>query len=324
MKFYHDTFKKEFKLAFKKIKEYDNIVVFRHQRPDGDAFGCQLGLAFWLKDSFPTKTIHFVGENSSTYTPNVFREMEVVEDSFFDQKFLAIVCDTGDTKRIDDERFKKADYIIKFDHHPNVEPYGNLNIVANEIPSCCELLADFVFSMGGKKYPMSKLSAMYFYDGLTTDSARFMFASLTPTTFQIASKLLEVGIIPAYDCYAKLYEKDVESLVFQKFVLNNMKFLNGLAYYVLTQKDLDELKINNERGKEHLSLMSNIKGIEIWFCVTEITEKNEWRVSIRSKKIDISGVASKYDGGGHKNASGATLKTLDELPSLIKDLEALL
>ena len=70
--------------------------------------------------------------------------------------------------------------------------------------------------------------------------------------------------------------------------------------------------------------MSNIKGIEIWFCVTEIVEKNEWRVSIRSKKIDISGVAKKYKGGGHMQASGATLSSLDEMPALISDLEELI
>ena len=217
-----------------------------------------------------------------------------------------------------------SDFKIKFDHHPNLDPYGDINIVENEIASCAELIADFIFVMGKNKMPMSKLSATYLYDGMTTDSGRFLFPSVSSVSFRIAAKLLEVGIVPAYDCYQKLYEKDVESLVFQKYVLNNMKFANGVAYYVLTQKDLDELHIDNERGKEHLSLMSNIRGIDIWFCVTEITEKNEWRVSIRSKKIDISGVAQKYKGGGHMQASGATLDTLDQMPDLIKDLEALI
>lgn len=322
---YEKDYKKEYKLALKKIKEYDDIVIFRHQRPDGDAFGSQLGLAYWIKDSFPTKRVHFVGNNSSSYTPNVFPEMEVIDDEYFDNtKFLAIIVDTGDTKRIDDERYQKADFKIKFDHHPNLEPYGDINIVENEIASCAELIADFIFVVGGKKMPMSKLSAMYLYDGMTTDSGRFMFPSVSPITFKIASKLLEVGIVPAYDCYEKLYEKDVESLVFQKFVLNHMVFAKGVAYYVLTQKDLDELHIDNERGKEHLSLMSNIRGIDIWFCVTEIQEKNEWRVSIRSKKLDISQVARKYRGGGHMQASGATILSLDEMPQLIKDLEDLI
>jgi nanoRNase/pAp phosphatase (c-di-AMP/oligoRNAs hydrolase) len=71
--------------------------------------------------------------------------------------------------------------------------------------------------------------------------------------------------------------------------------------------------------------MSGIKGVDIWMCITEISEKNEFRVSIRSKLLDISGVATNYRGGGHKQASGATLYDLEkELPLLIKDLEELI
>ncbi len=322
--YYDKIFKKEFKLALKKIKEYDRICVFRHQRPDGDAFGSQLGLVTWLRDNFPTKSVHYVGEDSLTYSENVFPKMEKVDDSWFDNPFLAIIVDTGDTKRISDDRYKKAQYKIKFDHHPNIEPYGDLNIVANEIAACAELVADFCYTYS-KKYPLSKTACKYFFTGIVTDSGRFVFPSTSKETFNIASMLLESNLKPSKEVYLPLYEKDVESLKFQKFVLNNMVFTpKGVAYYTLMQKDLDELGIDNERGKEHLSLMSNIKNVPIWFCVTEISAKNEFRVSIRSKEIDISTVASKYRGGGHKNASGATLLSMDELPSLIKDLEDLI
>ncbi len=322
--YYDKRFKKEFKLALKKIKEYDRICVFRHQRPDGDAFGTQLGLVTWLRDNFPTKSVHYVGEDSGTYSEKVFPKMEQVDDSWFDNPFLAIIVDTGDTKRISDERYKKAQYKIKFDHHPNVEPYGDLNIVANEIAACAELVADFCYSYS-KKYPLSKASCKYFFTGIVTDSGRFQFPSTTKETFDIAGMLLNSKLQPNKEIYLPLYEKDVESLKFQKYVLNNMVFTSkGVAYYTLMQKDLDELGIDNERGKEHLSLMSNIKNVPIWFCVTEISEKNEFRVSIRSKEIDISVVATKYRGGGHKNASGATILSMDELPSLIKDLEDLI
>ena len=144
------TFKKEFKTALKKIKKYDTIVVFRHQRPDYDAFGTQLGLANWINDSFPTKKVYYVGENHTTFTGDLYPEMHVISDEFFDSKFLAIVVDTGNIDRIDDERYKKADYIIKFDHHPNLDPYGNLNIVANELSSTSELVASFCLSFKKK------------------------------------------------------------------------------------------------------------------------------------------------------------------------------
>lgn len=322
---YEKEFKKEYKLILKAIKEYDNICVFRHQRPDGDAFGTQMGLVTWLKDNFPTKTIHYVGNNTSTYGKDLFPYMEVVEDDFFEKDFLAIIVDTGNTKRIDDDRWQKAKLKVKFDHHPPVEQYGDINVVANEIAACAELIADFCFYYS-KKYPVSKLAATYLATGIITDSGRFQFESANDVTFKTFAKLLECGVLPFKDIYLKLYAKDISSLVFQKFALNNMVFTEGgLAYYILKQKDLDELGIDNERGKEHLSLMSNINGVEIWFCITEISEKNEFRVSIRSKLIDISGVASKYRGGGHKQASGATLYNLEEeLPLMIKDLEELI
>lgn len=322
---YEKDYKKEYKLAIKKIKEFNRIVVFRHQRPDGDAFGSQMGMVTWLKDNFPNKEVHFVGENSITYTDVMYPVMETLDDSFFNQDFLAIVCDTGDTKRIDNENWKKAKYVIKFDHHPAVELYGNINIIENEISSCCELITDFMLFFK-KKYPISKLAAMYLFSGLATDTGRFQFSSVTPYTYQIASYLTSKGIVPIYDIYQKIYLKDVSSLVFQKFVLNHMVFLEkGIAYYILKDEDLKEIGITDERGKEHLSLMSNIKGIHIWMCITEIKEKGEWRVSIRSSRLDISGVASKYHGGGHMQASGATLYDFEkEFPLLVSDLEALI
>ena len=322
---YEKEFKKEYKEILKKIKEYKNICVFRHQRPDGDAFGTQLGLATWLKDNFPSKVVHYVGSNSSTYSDELYPPMEEVDDSFFEQDFLAIIVDTGNTKRIDDERWQKAKFKIKFDHHPAVEQYGDINVVANEIAACAELVADFCFFFE-KKYPLSKLASTYLASGIITDSGRLQFESTTQVTFNTFAKLMDNGVLPFKDIYLKLYAKDKSSLLFQKFVLNNMVFTdNGVSYYTLMQKDLDELGIDNERGKEHLSLMSNINGVDIWFCITEISEKNEFRVSIRSKLIDISGVASKYRGGGHKQASGATLYNLEEeLPLLISDLEDLI
>ncbi len=317
-------FKKEFKQALKQIKKFDHIVVFRHQRPDYDAFGTQLGLVTWLKDSFPYKTIHYVGSNHSTFTGRIYPPMEEVDDKFFDEDFLGIVVDTGNSQRIDDERYQKAKFLIKFDHHPNIEPYGNINIVANELSSCSELVASFCLTFK-KKYPLSLLSSKYFYTGIVGDTGRFLFPSTDKDTLRLSAELLETGLVPSFGVYDVMYEKDIESLNFQRFVLDNMKVSKkGVAYYILEDKDLKELNIDNERGKEHLSLLSNIRNIPIWFCVTEIKEKNEYRVSIRSQKIDISLVASKYHGGGHINASGATIYSLSEVNNLIEDLEELI
>ena len=53
----------------------------------------------------------------------------------------------------------------------------------------------------------------------------------------------------------------------------------------------------------------------------EDVKKGNWRVSLRSGGKDISHIAEKYNGGGHAQASGLKLKSLDELKDLLNDLD---
>ena len=318
------TSSSDVKQILKLIKKYDRIVVFRHQMPDFDAFGTQMGLVTWLKDNFPTKEIRFVGENHVTFTNRIYPEMEVIEDSYFDNKFLAIICDTGNTKRISDSRYTKADFIVKVDHHPNKEPYGNINIVFDQLASCAELMVNILLSFG-KKYVFSKLAASYFYSGIVGDSGRFLYNSTSSHTFEIANELISTGFNLSKDVYQKMYLKQIDDLKVTAYVLSHFKVSkNGVAYYVLPIDIQEKLKITPERGKENVNVFSNIDGIDIWCSVTENPQLGVWKVSVRSKEVAVNGVAEKYAGGGHDNASGCEIKDLKELPKLIKDLDALL
>ena len=84
-----------------------------------------------------------------------------------------------------------------------------------------------------------------------------------------------------------------------------------------------ELNITTERGKENVNLFSNIEGINAWCSITEDPKDNCWRVSIRSKAKAINGVAAKWEGGGHAQASGAKINNLGQLPDFIDDLDQL-
>ena len=69
-----------------------------------------------------------------------------------------------------------------------------------------------------------------------------------------------------------------------------------------------------------VNTMSDIKGVDIWVNFTE-TDKGIL-VEIRSSKFNINPVATKYGGGGHAKASGATLKNKEEAMMLLEDLNA--
>ena len=128
-----------------KIEEFDYIVLFRHQSPDFDAFGCQLGLKSWINDNYPNKIVKAVGNNHVVFSKNLYPHMDIVSDEeLANHEFLAIICDTGDTKRIDDSRYELAKYKIKFDHHPPRELYGDSNFIVDELSSCCELITNVI------------------------------------------------------------------------------------------------------------------------------------------------------------------------------------
>ncbi len=311
-----------YKKVYNAIKKYDKIVIFRHEVPDFDALGSQMGFYIWLKDNFPHKEIHLTGENHVTLTNRLYPEMETINDKWFNEnRFLAIVLDTGNSKRISDQRFQKADFIIKIDHHPNHEPYGNVVIVHEELASCAELVANMLISFHKK---MSKEAAKYFYSGIAGDSGRFLYNSTSSHTFAISKLLLETGIDLSRDVYQKMYQKNIDDLKVTAYVLNNFKVSKGgVAYYVLPDDIQKSLKITAERGKENVNLFANVEGINAWCSITQDTKKDEWRVSIRSKEIPINGVASMFGGGGHEQAAGGKLKDIAELDSLINELDKL-
>ncbi len=70
-----------------------------------------------------------------------------------------------------------------------------------------------------------------------------------------------------------------------------------------------------------VGIMSDIRGVDIWVNFTET--ENGVLCELRSDKYNINPIAVKYGGGGHKKASGATVKNLDEAMKMLSDLDAL-
>lgn len=323
IKEYQKAHKKEFSRVYSAIRRYQKIVVFRHIKPDYDALGTQMGLVTFLKDNFPEKEIHFVGDDHVSFTPRLFPEAERLPNEWFKEPFLAIIVDVGDTDRVADPRFKKAKFIVKMDHHPNKEEIADCGIVDHNLAAASELVVDCL--LGFKGTSISQTAAKYFYTALVGDSGRFQYSSTSAHTFAIASALISTGISIS-DIYLGMYQKKIDDLKVTAYILNHFTVSpHGVAYYLLDTKIQSDLSITTERGKENVNLFSNIEGVNAWCSITEDPNPKEpcWRISIRSKRKDISGVANNWGGGGHAQASGAKIADLSELDQFIKDLDDL-
>lgn len=319
------TFSKEIAELHKLIKKYDRIAIFRHIKPDYDALGTQYGLATWIKDNFPKKEVRCLGDHHPTFTPRIFPESDKLSESWFNTPFLAIIVDVNGQTRVADPRFEKADRIVVMDHHPKCDEYEALRMIDTTTAAASELVVSVLLNFKGK-YKLSKEAARYFYIALVGDSGRFQYSSTTSLTFAVASHLIATGI-RSNDICQEMYQKVIDDLAVTAYVLNNYHISpKGVAYYVLTAEICEKLKITSERGKENVNLFSNIEGIHIWCSITEDPNPNDycWRISIRSKKIPINGVATEFGGGGHEQASGARIDTLDDLDKFIKALDNLI
>ena len=323
---YGARWKKQYAAIFRAIRKWDRIVVFRHLKPDFDAFGSQMGFYRFLKDNFPEKEIHYVGDNHVSFTPRLFPETENLPEEWFKGgNFLAIVCDVGDPDRIADPRFKHAKRIVKIDHHPCKKDIADENhtVCDLEAAAAAELVANLLLHFPGTT--LSKEAARELYIGIVGDSGRFMYSSTSPHTFAIAQALLATGI-DISQIYLEMYEKNLDSLYSLAYVLSNFKVSpHGVAYYCLDKETQERLHITPILGKEHVNTFANIAGIHAWCSITEDPNPKDycWRISIRSKKKDISAIAQKWEGGGHAQASGAKIASLDQLDAFIKDLDDL-
>ncbi len=324
IKAYGQPFKGAYKKIERYIKEAKAIVVYRHIKPDFDALGTQMGLVTFLKDNFPDKEIRFVGDDHVSFTPRLFPVSERLPASFYEsKKFLAIIVDVGDDSRIADPRYKEAEHIVKFDHHPYKEQVAEVEVLDLEAGAASEIVVDFCLHFKGTR--ISKEAARYFYIGLVGDTGCFRYPSTSMHTLTVAGELMASGIDHA-KIIREMFQKKLDDLRSQAYVLNHFYVSeHGVAYYTLPSSVQKELDITPERGKENVNIFSNIEGIGAWCSITEDPDPKDycWRVSIRSKEKDISGVAQKWGGGGHKNASGARIDDIKDLDKFIADLDAL-
>ena len=302
-----------------KIEEYDCICLYRHVNPDYDAFGSQFGMYDLIKNTFSNKTVYMEGDFSSDLVQKFNIEMNI-EKPKFEQPVLGIVLDTANKERIDGESYQQCKEIIKIDHHIVVESYGNINLEDSSASSCSQMVALF---LKNERVHLTSFGAASLYMGIMGDTNRFMYSGTDCRTFEAATYLYNCGF-DMQALYERMYMKKASDLKVNAFLLNHYIEDEGIAYYILKDEDLKALNLSRERGSDYVNILSWVEEYKIWLAITENVKDHNWRVSMRSRHCPVNVVANKYRGGGHAFASGATLLSIDELPSLLKDLKELI
>ena len=300
------------------IEQYDSIVIHRHTRPDMDAIGSQMGLYHLIKTNYPNKVVYVVGdENNLVYKT----KMDIIEDDIF-KNSLSIIIDTAVTHLVSDDRYLLAKDVLVIDHHRNECTIPNVTYFYqdSDYTSACEILADIAKELN---YEVTSVAATYIYGGMVTDTGRFQYISSTNASRVFANASFITKSEPDIkDMYNFLYTEKLADRqakdIFRSFDVTT----NGVAYRkntleMITKSGLGVFGVS--RGM--VNLMAGIEEVPIWVSFTEDNENNKILAEIRSRDITVVDIATKYGGGGHNNACGASLASFEEADLMLKDLD---
>ena len=305
-----------FKNIYKKIKQYDTIVTLRHVGPDPDAVASQLALRDSIKLTFPNKKVYALGNSVSKFKS--YGSLDKVNYSELDD-CLVIALDVPNLYRVDALDNIKYKEMVKIDHHPYEDKFGEVEYVDTTASSTCQMIANLIINT---KLKIDKNIADNLFLGIVSDSDRFLVGSTTKETFEIVYRLInEVGI-DIFSLYPKLYERPINEVKFQGYIANNLTITeNGLAYMKFDTEILKEYDVDTATPSNMINDFNNIKDVYSWVFVTFDEKNNQYKVNIRSRGPIVNEIASKYHGGGHKFACGVKTTEESDIDNLLKDLD---
>ena len=293
------------------IKSSKNILIISHVNPDGDTLGSMCGLCSAILDIYKKRCdMLAISKIPDVYSflPHI-SDVKNVDDVDKSREYdLVINVDVASIERTCDAQilFEKAKFTVNIDHHKTNNAYGDLNFINPDASSTGEVLFDCFRNMDWK---INDDTAVCLYTAILTDTGSFRFDNTKPSTFETASKLVELGVQPS-DIYKRVYESDSKTLVmFQAYCISKAKFLDDdkIAYTVVYKKDMEKFSAGDDCMEGLTEKLRAIVTTRIAFVAKEM-KSGGTKISMRSKFADVAEICAVFGGGGHKFAAGCTIK----------------
>ncbi len=306
-----------FKKIYRKIKKYDEIVIARHIGPDPDAVASQIALRDSIKLTFPDKKVITIGAGVARF--KYLGNLDKMTANTFSNPLL-IVLDLPNTSRLDGVTKEQFKEIIKIDHHPFEEQTGKVEWIDETASSTSQMITELILNTNLK---INQKIAENLFVGIVSDSERFLFSYTSSKTFYLVHKLLELFPLDMEKLYGLLYERPLSELKFQGFIAENLNVTeNGLGSLNIKPEDVKKYGVDYATPSNLINSFNYIKEMLVWAFITYDPTSELYRVSIRSRGPAINEIANKYNGGGHKMASGCRIKDEADVEKLLVELDA--
>ena len=285
-----------------------SIIILPHENPDGDALGSAMALYLFLKKKGKNVVVgcrdrvpHFLD-----FIPYVDEIIRIPNGRFYD---IGIVVDSAGFHRTGAE--VKVARRVRIDHHVGGEFNGRYDYIDPRAPATASLVYELILAWDEEA--MDEEIATCLYVGLATDTGFFRYSNTNEFTFELAKRLVRYGADPNY-VYRMFSEREsvnkmkLISKVLETLTLYEDGLVAGVTIY---DSFFRETGTDYTDSEGLVNYPRSIEGVKVAFALIEKPREGVWKVSLRSKEaVDVSKIAERLGGGGHKYASGCKIKAI--------------
>lgn len=292
------------------IRGHERFLVTTHENPDGDALGSLLAMHVALRQLGKDSVMYILGPaplpGEYRFLPLEDLRRELPEDAS-ERVLVAVDCANESRLGPDPAILHQAPFTIDLDHHHDNSRFGDVNLVVADASSTGEVLRDVFAVLGVELTPEI---AEPLYAALVTDTGRFQYANTTPKALRLAAELVEAGA----DVH-KVFQGIYETVQFAKLkllarALDRARVYEGgrLVVSYLLRTDFAEVGAAEPYSEGIIDYLRAVEGADMAALIREPPRGGTpaRRVSLRASvdEIDVSAIARKSGGGGHRQAAG--------------------
>ncbi len=295
-----------FSAATQAVAAAQTIVLVTHVNPDGDAIGSLMATANTLRAQGKTVIAAVDGgvPDFLQFLPGTSSVVPALTEGEWD---LFISLDSSDEARTGKSGVYARAHsrvVMNVDHHPTNTGFGSLHVIIPIAVSTTEILLNWLLEAG---WPLTLDVAVPLLTGLVTDTRGLRTSNVTNATLAAAQTLTEAGASLSEIMAQALETLSYGTLELWKYALPSVELRDAVISANITQANARSAGTEAGDKGDLVSIMLSIKEAKVSVIFTE-TPEGSIEVSLRSKPgYDVSRVAFSLGGGGHRQASGATI-----------------
>jgi phosphoesterase RecJ-like protein len=292
------------------IRDHDRFLLTTHENPDGDALGSLLAAKLAFDRLGKDSVMYLYGEAP---LPREYAFMKLGElrrelpADAADRVLIALDCANAERIGSDPHVLADAPLVLDIDHHHDNTRFGAINLIVADASSTGEVLRDV---LGELEVPLTPEIAEPLYIALVTDTGRFQYSNTTPRSLRLAAELVEAGA-DVHRVFQRVYETvEFAKLKLLARALERAQVYEGgrLVVSYLLRNDFHEVAAAEAYSEGIIDYLRAVEGADMAALIRESPRRDgpARRISLRTShdEIDVSAIARKSGGGGHRQAAG--------------------